>query len=99
MNQDEWQTAGLRREGHQSVAPFAHPHDEQPAEPKPKLLEEARRKLRMLHLAFSTEKAYLSWIERYLRFHKERTGKWVHPWELGSEGANRFLSFLATHHA
>ncbi|MBM4089641.1 MAG: hypothetical protein FJ276_09470, partial [Planctomycetes bacterium] len=95
MNQDGWQNAGSERETHPLVASFAHPHDERPAEPKPKLLEEARRKLRTLHLAFSTEKAYLSWIERYLRFHKERAGQWVHPLELGSAGANQFLSFLA----
>ena len=39
---------------------------------RPKLLDQMRDKLRVLHYAWKTEKSYVAWVERFLRFHKER---------------------------
>ena len=51
-----------------------------------KLLQDTRFKLRQLHLAYSTEKSYVRWIERYLVYHKLGNNRWMHPIELGSNG-------------
>jgi len=37
-------------------------------------------------------------VVRYLRFHRDRTGEWVHPRDLGSKGVTPFLTWLATAH-
>ncbi|MFK7736955.1 MAG: integron integrase [Pirellulaceae bacterium] len=60
-----------------------------------RLIDSVRRQIRTLQLAFSTEKAYVEWIERFLRFHRDRSGSWVHPNDLSSRGVNTFLSYLA----
>gem|GEM_PF-6503858 len=50
----------------------------------PKLLERLRDRLRGRHDSWKTERAYVGWIERDLRFHKGRNGGvWKHPTELG----------------
>jgi len=54
------------------------------------LLEVARSKMRVRHLAYRTEQAYLQWIRRYVAFHHRR-----HPRELGSAGVEQFLTHLA----
>ncbi len=38
------------------------------SEPSPKLLDQVRDKLRVLHYASRTEQAYLMWVERFLRY-------------------------------
>ena len=51
---------------------------------KPKLLEQMRDKLRVLHYVWKTEKSYVAWVEKNLRYHKDRNcGVWRHPTELG----------------
>ncbi len=62
---------------------------------QPKLLDQVRNKARLLHLARRTEKAYLQWIERFLRFHHDRDGQWRHPSEMHNEEINIFLTYLA----
>lgn len=57
---------------------------------KPKLLEQAREKLRLKHYSLRTERAYLDWMRRYLRFHGKR-----HPREMGAAEVEAFLSHLA----
>ena len=47
-----------------------------------KLLQDTRFKLRQLHLAYSAEKSYVRWIERYLVYHMRN-------------GVNEFPSSLA----
>ncbi|MFN3192834.1 MAG: integron integrase [Aureliella sp.] len=59
------------------------------------LIDSMRRQLRTMQLAYSTEKAYVEWVERFLRFHRDQAGVWVHPNELSSRGVNTFLSHLA----
>ncbi|MEZ5564046.1 MAG: integron integrase [Gammaproteobacteria bacterium] len=56
----------------------------------PGLLEVARDKMRVRHLAYRTEQTYLQWIRRYVAFHHRR-----HPRELGAAGVEQFLTHLA----
>jgi integron integrase len=62
---------------------------------RPALLNEARRLMRTLHVAKRTEEAYIGWIYRYLRFHREKRGSWIHPKDMGSAEVNEFLTHLA----
>ncbi len=55
------------------------------------LLQHIRDRVRARHLSYSTEKAYLHWVRRYIRFHGRR-----HPRELGRAHVEAFLSSLAT---
>jgi integron integrase len=54
------------------------------------LLEVARDRMRTLHLSLRTEKAYLQWMRRYVKFHGQR-----HPREMGSAEVESFLTHLA----
>lgn len=56
----------------------------------PKLLDRLRAELRTRHRSESTERAYVSWVRRYVRFHGLR-----HPNELGPREVNEFLTHLA----
>ena len=60
-----------------------------------KLIDQVRRLARTLHVAKRTEEAYTGWISRYLVYHRDKQGKWVHPIELGSTAVNEFLTYLA----
>src|SRR3990172_5335609 len=55
-----------------------------------KLLDQARRRLRVRHYSARTEEAYVQWIKRYVRFHGLR-----HPGDLGAAEAAAFLTSLA----
>ena len=57
---------------------------------KPKLIDQVRNSLRQRNYAYSTEKTYISWIKRYIGFHKMR-----HPKEMGEEEIREFLTHLA----
>jgi len=57
---------------------------------EPKLLDRARDELRKRHYSPRTEEAYLSWITRYIRFHRMR-----HPAEMARSEVEAFLSSLA----
>lgn len=60
-------------------------------ESKPKkLLDQVRDALRLKNYAYSTEKTYVDWIERYIRFHKLR-----HPKEMNAPEIEAFLTHLA----
>ncbi|MEM6458120.1 MAG: tyrosine-type recombinase/integrase [Planctomycetota bacterium] len=60
-----------------------------------KLMARVHETLRRGHYSFRTEQAYGRWIERYLRFHRERAGRWVAPEALGEAGIESFLTHLA----
>ncbi len=63
---------------------------------KPKLLDQMREKLRVLHYAGKTEKSYVAWVERFLRYHEDRNrGVWRHPTELGKAEIEEYLTYLA----
>jgi integron integrase len=57
----------------------------------PRLLEQARAKIRLKHYSIRTEQAYLQWMRRYIRANGLR-----HPRELGGAAVEAFLSDLAT---
>jgi integron integrase len=53
-------------------------------------LESVRSVIRMKHLAYQTEKTYIGWIVRFIKFHGSR-----HPAQMGSSEITDFLSHLA----
>lgn len=55
-----------------------------------KLIDVIRERIRMKQYALSTERTYLHWIRRYIRFNGLR-----HPRELGVAEVGRFLAHLA----
>ncbi len=55
-----------------------------------KLLEQVRQAARVKHLSYRTEKAYVYWAERYIRFHGIR-----HPNLMGTAETEQFLTHLA----
>jgi integron integrase len=61
-------------------------------ESKTTLLDQARLVLRLKHMSYRTEIAYLSWIKRFILFHDKR-----HPKEMGAPEIRAFLAHLALH--
>lgn len=79
-------------------APSNSKPEQEPSEEtnsQPKLLELARRTARRLHLAKRTENAYLDWIRKFLRYHCDKAGQWLHPLDLDSKHVNQYLTHLA----
>lgn len=60
-----------------------------PAE-KPRLLAQVKGRMRARHLSPRTERAYVGWIIRYIRYHGTR-----HPTELGETEIIAYLTHLA----
>ena len=60
-----------------------------PAE-KPRLLAQVKGRMRARHLSPRTERAYVGWILRYIRYHGKR-----HPTELGEREIIAYLTHLA----
>jgi integron integrase len=59
--------------------------------PEPrKLLEEVQFRIRARHFSYRTEKTYLHWIRRFVRFHDRR-----HPRAMGAPEVEDFLTSLA----
>lgn len=56
----------------------------------PGLLTETRNALRLRQLSIATERVYLYWLRRLIRFHHPR-----HPRELGKKDIEKFLTHLA----
>jgi len=63
---------------HYPVLP-ARPAAAAAAPPSPRLIPTVRRAFRLRHYSQRTEKAYVSWIRRFIRYHGLR-----HPAELGA---------------
>jgi len=55
-----------------------------------RFLDQLRLLMREKQLAYSTEKTYLYWIRKFIRFHKRR-----HPGDMGATEVDQFLSWLA----
>jgi integron integrase len=53
-------------------------------------MDALRDKLRVKQYSYKTEKAYLDWTERFIRYHKIR-----HPKEMGNAEIEQFLTHLA----
>lgn len=60
---------------------------------RPRLVDAIRARLRAKHYSIRTERAYIGWIGRFIRFHGKR-----HPRELGAVEIEAFLSDLAVQH-
>lgn len=56
----------------------------------PKLLDILADELRARHYSPRTEKAYVQWVARYIRFHRM-----CHPADMGTEEINAYLTSLA----
>ena len=61
-------------------------------ESQPRLLDQMREVLRLKHLSFRTEAAYIGWVKRFILFHDKR-----HPKDMGAAEIRAFLTYLATH--
>lgn len=59
--------------------------------PKKKLLDIVRDKIRVKHYSLSTERTYLYWIKYYILFHNKK-----HPREMAKTEIEQFLTYLAT---
>jgi integron integrase len=60
-------------------------------DPRPsRLMDQMREALRSRHYSPKTEKVYVMWAERFIRFHKMR-----HPKDMGEREINEFLTHLA----
>lgn len=57
----------------------------------PKLLDQVRHAIRARHYSRRTEVAYVTWIRRYIGYHKK-----AHPSTLGGQDLSAFLTWLAT---
>ena len=57
---------------------------------KIKLLDQMREVLRLKHMSYHTEEAYVSWVKRFILFHDKR-----HPNDMGAEEIRAFLIHLA----
>ncbi|HXH13343.1 MAG TPA: integron integrase [Alphaproteobacteria bacterium] len=55
-----------------------------------KLLDQVRHAIQLKHYSLRTEEAYVTWIKRYIFFHKKQ-----HPSELGGAAIEAFLTHLA----
>jgi hypothetical protein len=62
--------------------------------PPPKLLDEVRQVLRLHHYSIHTERSYVEWIVRCVRFHRMRSREDLFPAEPKIES---FLTDLAVH--
>ena len=58
--------------------------------PKTKLMDQVRNQIRVRHMAFSTEKAYVHWILEFIFFHNKQ-----HPKKLAKTHVSEFLTHLA----
>ena len=58
--------------------------------PRPRLLEQVRERLRVLHYSYRTEVQYVQWIKRFILFHDKR-----HPSGMGAPEVESFLTHLA----
>ena len=62
-----------------------------PVEPT-RFIDRLRAYIRAQHLAYKTEKTYVHWILRFIRFHDKR-----HPEKMGSKEVETYLNHLAVH--
>lgn len=62
-----------------------------PAAPS-RFIDRLRMFIRSRNMAYATEKTYVHWVLRYIRFHGRR-----YPEQLKAEYVDAFLSHLAVH--
>lgn len=62
------------------------------AENPTRFLDQLRVLMRQQQLAYATERTYLHWIRKFIRFHNRG-----HPKDMGAKEVDEFLSWLASH--
>ena len=62
---------------------------------QPKLIDQVRDKCRLKNYSQKTFITYWNWCEQFLKFHRNRSGQWVHPSKMGREEIEQFLTHLA----
>jgi len=70
-----------------------HDMDDVPVSVNPtssRFIDQLRMFMRTRHMAWATEKTYVLWVRRYIRFHKKR-----HPVEMGAVEIEEYLNHLA----
>lgn len=67
-----------------------HQQDTKQVSAKPRLLDQMRAVIRVKHYSIRTEKTYLDWVRRYIRWSGMR-----HPADMGAAEIEAFLSMLA----
>ena len=61
----------------------------------PKLLDQMRETIRRRHMSISTERSYVQHVTKYILFHRNRQGQFIHPRDLGTNDIRDYLSHLA----
>jgi site-specific recombinase XerD len=61
-----------------------------PSASQPRLVPALREALRLRRYSLKTEKAYVHWVKRFIRFHQMR-----HPKDMGAAEVTAFLNYLA----
>lgn len=56
----------------------------------PKLLDQVRETIRVMHYSYRTEQSYVQWVKRFIFFHNKK-----HPKDMGKEEVSAFLTHLA----
>lgn len=80
----------MYRNNPSNAGPAAHaPESTSPAAPR--LLDALRYRIRYKHYSLRTEKAYVAWVRRFIRFHALK-----HPRTMGAPEVERYLTHLAT---
>jgi len=57
-----------------------------------KLMDQVWQACLIKHHSPQTEESYAQWIERFLRFHRDTAGKWIHPCDMTAEHVESFLT-------
>jgi len=57
-----------------------------------KLFDQVHLACRAKHYSPRTEQAYARWIERFLRFHHDKAGRWTHPEEMDAANVDSCLT-------
>ena len=70
--------------------PDGHSFPDHSAARPPKLLDRVRHAIRLRHYSRRTEEAYVTWIRRYIVFHRK-----THPAQMGAAEISQFLTWLA----
>jgi site-specific recombinase XerD len=60
-----------------------------------KLLKQYEAACKVRGLASRTIPTYWRWVAEFLRFHHDRTGRWIHLQEVGEREVEAFLTHLA----
>jgi len=60
-----------------------------------KLLDQVHEACVTKHYSPRTEESYARWVERFLRFHRDTVGKWIHLQDMTAAHVESFLTYLA----